>query len=210
MPTYPPAHIRVVAQGTLQQYAGGGSEIFEFGFADDSGKTPQQVATIAAPLFLSSWANGGCQCSEYATLTGCRAEAVAADGTVSNSYYVPITPTQGLADGANWTLLSLCVTLETTTPDGHGRHVRGRFYPPAYPAGYGSTIAMADAVAYAQNWAGLIAGMKGQGLVPSVASQTAGGQIAHVTGVSAATVLDTQRRRKNHVTVARSPIEPVS
>jgi hypothetical protein len=43
------------------------------------------------------------------------------------------------------------------------------------------------------------------GGVPSVASSTLGGQIANVTAVSCGAIIDTQRRRRNHVTVYRTP-----
>jgi hypothetical protein len=206
MATYPPAHKRVQFLGTLQQVSGGGTDIFEFGFADDSALSTEALATALAPVYAAGWDASGIGASEYAHATGVRVEAVAADGKVSDSYYVAITDTPGAATGNTCTVLSHCLTLETATADGHGRNVRGRFYPPAVGGNIeGATVALSDISGYASSWRTFLTNCKAAGAVPSVASVTAGGQIAHVTAVSAATVIDTVRRRKNHVTVQRSP-----
>ena len=209
-PTYPPAHKRVEFQGTLAQAPGGGSDIFAFGFADDSALTIEALAAALAPVYSSFFGGTEAGCSEYAQATGVRCESILADGTVAGSYYVAITPVSGLATGFTTTILTTAVTLETATPDGHGRMVRGRFYPPAIPAGpEGSTVAIEAARDFAGSWRDFVQNCNTAGAVASVASVTAGGQIAHVIGTSCGTVLDTQRRRKNHVTVQRTAIYDV-
>lgn len=210
MPTYPPAHRRVQFQGSLEQAAAGGTDIFDFGFADDGALTLAALCTALSGVVRSVWNASGSGVSSFATLRGVRAEEVTADGKVSDSYYLAITPTPGLATGNVITLLTQAVTLETSTPDQRGRMVRGRMFPPAWASGFqGSTCDMGDATTYAETWAEFLSNCKQAGAVPSVASVTAGGQIAHVTGASVGTVIDTQRRRKNHVTVARTPVQTV-
>lgn len=205
MPTFPPAHKRIQFLGTLQQAPGGGSDIFEFGFADDSSMTTQELAEAAQPVALAFYGAGTDQCSLYSHLTGVRAEAVAADGTVSDSYYLAISPPrQGSATGNVCTLICQAITLETETPGKGGRMVQGRFFPPAYGAIEGSTTDLDDANLMAQSYRDFLNNLKLAGLVPAVASITQGGQIAHVTAVSVSTGIDTQRRRKNHVTLQRS------
>lgn len=211
MPIYPPAHVRVSILGDLVQQPEGGSEIFEFGFADNSGMTTQAVAEAAAPVVLAHWEGANLGISTLARLTGVRAEQVAADGKVSNSYYEAISPTVGDAPAFNCTILSSCVTLETSTAGKGGRHVRGRFYPPGLAGTpMGATVSLSDTEYRKGYWAQFLAALNTAGLVVAVASTTGGGQIANVTGVSLATVVDTVRRRRNHVAVQRTSIEPIS
>lgn len=206
----PPTHVRISALGTLQQSSGGGEEIFDFSFANHGGQTPEEAATLAAPVLSSQWEGHSLGISTKATLTGCRAETVDETGKISSSFYVPITPIIGDAPSVLITVLSTCVTLETETPNDHGRYVRGRFYPPGYVYPImGSTSSLGDAGYYAAAWAGFITAINDTGLVVAVASTTGGGQIADVTGVSVATVIDTVRRRRNHVTTQRTPISAV-
>lgn len=208
--TPPPTHVRISALGTLQQSPGGGAEIFDFSWANHGGQTPQEAAQLAAPVLSAQWEGHNLSISTHATLTGCRAETVDETGKISSSFYVPITPIVGDAPNSISTVLSTCVTLETETPNDHGRYVRGRFYPPAYVTPQvGSTSSLSDAGYYAQAWAGFVTALNDVGLVVAVASTTGGGQIADVTGVSVATVIDTVRRRRNHVTTQRTSINPV-
>lgn len=205
MPVYPPAHIRLQFLGTLQQAPGGGSDIFEFGFADHSGQTPEEVATAALPVVTAFYGSGTDQCSSFSKLTGVRAESVAADGKVSDSYYLAVNPPrQGSATGNVCTLLCQAITLETNNEGKGGRMVQGRFFPPAYGAIEGSTTDLEDAQTLANSYRDFLNNLKLAGLVPAVASITQGGQIAPVTAVSVSTGVDTQRRRKNHVTLQRS------
>lgn len=204
---YPPAHTRVAFLGNLLQAPGGGSDIFEFGWADASALGLQALATALAPVMGGAWesASASLQVSMFAQLTGCRVEAVEADGKVSGSFYVAISPVVGLNQTHYCTLLTQAITLETTTPNDHGRFVQGRFFPPASAAGFeGSTCDTGDNGGYAHQWSLLMKQMVGAGSVPAVASRTGGGQIANVTSVSCSTGMDTQRRRKNHVTLQRS------
>lgn len=202
---YPPAHRRLQFTGTLAQATDGGNEIFDFGFADKSALSLHAIATAALARMQTAWTDPNHSISFYATLVGVRVEDVAADGKVTDSYYLEGTKPNGSATGATVTVLSHCVTLETQTDTGKGRMVRGRFYPPAYMSVKGATALLSDIDQYALAWAATLNGMVQDGLVPAVASVTAGGQIAQVTAVSAATVIDTVRRRRNHVTVQRSP-----
>lgn len=210
MPTYPPAHTRVQFQGTLEQAPGGGTDQFDFGFADASGLSNEALCNALAGVAQSVWDASGSGTSSFATLRGVRCESVAADGKVTGSYYVAIPPTAGIATGNEITILTQAVTLETGTPDGHGRMVRGRMFPPAWaPQINGSTCTVSDATTFRNTWGEFLSNCKSAGAVPAVASVTAGGQIANVTGVSVGTVIDTQRRRKNHVTVSRTPVQAI-
>lgn len=203
---FPPAHKRVQFQGVLLQAPAGGSDQFDFGFADASSMTLEALATALAPVAENFFGGATSQASEYAVLHGVRVEQVEATGKVSNSFYVATDATPGPATGNVCTILSMAVTLETGTAGSHGRMVRGRMFPPAYPVIAGSTALLSDAQTFAQHWAGFISGCKAAGAVPAVASITGGGQIAHVTGASCGSVIDTQRRRKNHVTVQRTSV----
>lgn len=207
-PVYPPAHTRIQFTGELQQITGA-SEIFDFGFADASGLGVEAASAAGASAVRAYWGSQASDISSRAYILGCRAEEVLATGKVGSSYFTSVPRTAGLSDGANWTILSLCVTLETDTPDAHGRTVRGRFYPPAYPNGYGSTLALADVQAYGQSWAAFLTMCVTAGLTPAVASVTMGGQIANVVGVTTATVIDTQRKRKNSITPQRTTVFPL-
>lgn len=204
MPEYPPAHKRIQFQGTLQQSTGGGAEIFDFGWADSSTMSISAIAAAAGARMHTAWSEGGNQISAYATLTGVRVEDVTSSGTVSDSFYFAVDPVAGSSDGATATVLSNCLTLETDANTGKGRTVRGRFYPPAYLALIGSTCTVGNLDFYVAAWASVLNGMISDGMQPAVASVTAGGQIADVTALSAGTVIDTVRRRRNHVTVQRS------
>lgn len=203
----PPAHQRIQITGTLGQDSQGGIEIFDFSMAAASGMSVKDLCTAIAPTVHDYWngpADNGIPSS--VTLTGVRVEAIEADGKVAGSYYVPVANVQGRYQNTIPTILSHAVTLETSTPGSHGRMVRGRFYPPASCTVTGSTASTTTIEAYANAWAGLVNGLNDQGANVSVASTTAGGQIAPVTGVSVDTVIDTVRRRKNHVTGHRSPV----
>lgn len=206
-----PAHQRIMISGSLGQDSQGGTEIFDFSMAAASGMSAQALCVAIAPTVSDYWssdADNGIPLS--AALTGVRVEQIAADGTVAGSYYVPIQPINGKYTNTIPTILSHAVTLETSTPGSHGRMVRGRFYPPASITVVGSTASRPTTETYANAWAGLVNGLNDQGANISVASLTAGGQIAKVTGVSVDTVIDTVRRRKNHVTGHRSPVLPIS
>lgn len=207
MPTAkPPAHQRLVLSGVLTQAAGGGSEIFEFGMAIVSSLSAKAAAQAAQPVALAFWGGDANQgIPQTAQLTGVRVEDVEADGKVSDSYFAAITPArQGAGQNTIPTILSHAITLETDSPGGHGRMVRGRFYPPASCQVVGSTATLDEVNTYAGQWIGLLNGLKGAGLQPAVASTTDGGQVVDVTGITVDTVIDTVRRRKNHVTAARS------
>lgn len=204
MPTYPPSHKRVQFQGTLLQASGGGSEIFDFGWADHSTLTIQALAPLYLSRMQTAWTVPVNNVSSFAQLDAVRLEDVAADGTVTDSFYLKGTSPVGASTGARQTVLSNCLTLETNNDTGKGRTVRGRFYPPAYCASMGSTTDTATLQSYVNGWASVLSGMMTDGCIPAVASITSGGQIAPVTALSAGTVIDTVRRRRNHVTVQRS------
>lgn len=202
-----PAHKRVQFQGQLLQAVGGGSDIFEFGWADSSALSLEALATAMAGVMSTAWEDASLDtgCSTHAVLNGCRTEQVAVDGSVTGSYFVAISPVNGLNSNMDVTLLCQAVTLETSTPDDHGRMVRGRFFPPGMAPGFlGSTTTPTEADLFASSWATVLSRAVTAGGQPAVASVTGGGQIADVTAVSSGTVADTQRRRKNHVTVQRS------
>lgn len=203
----PPAHTRVQVQGNLLQATGGGQDIFEFGWADSSGLTPEALATLLAPVIHTAWTDPALDLgiSLLAQLTGVRVEDVEANGHVSNSFYVGVTPIVGNSNSFRSTILSVAVTLETDTPNDHGRTVRGRFFPPAAPDNpSGSTYTLTDAQDYRDGWGEVLTRVNNAGGLVAVASKTGGGQVAAVTAVSVGTVVDTQRRRKNHVTVQRT------
>lgn len=210
MPTYPPAHKRIQFQGTLIQAAGAGSEIFDFGFADLSGLSLEAIATSALGRMQTAWTQPNNDVSNLARLDGVRVESVDAAGKVDGSFYMGGTQPVGAATGANCTVLSMCLTLETTTDTGSGRFVRGRFYPPAYPSIAGATSPADAANQYAGSWASVLNGMYQDGIRPGVASTTGGGQLAPVTSLTAANVIDTVRRRRNHVTVTRGQKWPIA
>lgn len=199
-----PAHNRVAFLGTLTQATGGGSEIFEFGFADASSLTPQALSAALLPVMQTAWTDASNSFSSFAILTGCRVEAIALGGAVTASYLTTGTHPAGANTGAPCTILSQAVTLETNTANNHGRTVQGRFYPPGYAPLSGATVLASSTTALAQAWRGIMAGLVTAGARPVVASTTGGGQLAPVTAVSMDNVIDTQRRRKNHVTVVRS------
>lgn len=207
---YPPAHRRLQFSGVLAQATGGGQEIFDFGFADNSGLALQTVASTALARMQTAWTDANHSVSFYATLVGVRVEEVLADGKIGDSYYLEGTKPNGSATGAVCTVLSHCLTLETATDTGKGRMVRGRFYPPAYMGIKGATALESDMEAYAGAWASTFNGFIQDGLIPAVASVTSGGQIAPVVAITAATVIDTIRRRRNHVSVQRSQKYPIS
>nr|CRY96781.1 hypothetical protein [uncultured prokaryote] len=200
----PPAHKRVNFYGTLLQTTGGGSEIFEFGYADSSALTNQALSAALLPVMQTAWTASTNAVSEYARLDGCRVESIDATGKVTSSYATTGTRPVGGSVAATVTILSHAITLETATPNDHGGMVRGRFYPPAYVSVEGATSLLTTIQTYANAWRGIVAGLVTAGSIPVVASVTSGGQLAPVTAVSVDTVIDTIRRRKNHVTSQRS------
>lgn len=208
-----PAHRRVIYSGTLRQQTGGGSEIFAFSHAATTTLSLADGAAAAGENMSTAWEDATYSIFAYntANLTGCRMEAVSADGKVSDSYYYPITSEPGLQSAQIPSLLAQCLTLETSTAGSHRRMIRGRFYPPACAGGFiGSTCGPNDALIYAQNWAHWMGQLASAGVTPAVASTESGGTIAEVTALTAATVIDTIRRRKNHVVVQRSARQPIS
>lgn len=205
----PPAHKRVQVQGVLLQASGGGSEIFEFGWADDSALSLSALSALVGTHLAAHIDTDAMGWSQFANLVGVRAEDVNGSGIVTDSFYTAVSggPVHGNDNLNDRTVLSACLTLETNTDTGTGRKVRGRFYPPAIcPGGYtGSTTDLSSMEAYVSTWATVLGGMVTDGASPAVASSTGGGQIAQVTALSGATVIDTIRRRRNHVTVQRTP-----
>lgn len=204
----PPAHNRIGICGTLDQAADGGSEIFEFGFADKSVMSVDQIATLVSTQAVSFWDGGGLQISSHAQLTHVVAERIDATGKVVGSYRVDNTPRPGDNTNGVPTLCCNAVTLETAGISPKGGKIRGRMFPPASLSQIvGSTSTVSDASLYAVSWKGFLATLNSDGLSICVASSTGAGSLPSVTGVSVDTILDTQRRRKNHVTGHRSPIE---
>lgn len=205
-----PAHNRITWSGTLAQAVNGGSEIFTFSIADQSANTPEELAPLAGEALAGVW--GALQVSAFASLTGCTVEAISAAGKVTSSFHHAITPQVGGNTNGYPTILCNAVTLETATPNGKGKLVRGRIYPPATMSQViGSTGTTSDATNYAKAWANGLKAVNDAGASLCVASSTAGGQLAPITGTSCDTIVDTQRRRKNHVTGHRSDVQtPVS
>lgn len=201
----PPAHQRIEITGSLLQSEGGGSEIFSFSMASDSGMTPQDLATACAPVVRTFWqADSNAGIPVTAVVSGVRVEQVAVDGKITSSYFVAIPPTPGLAPNTICTVLSSAITLETDSLGSHGRNIRGRFYPPASFGVVGSTTVGSTAQNYGDEWVGLVNGLNDAGANVCVASTENGGTIAPVTAITVDTVIDTVRRRKNHVTSTRT------
>nr|CRY96778.1 hypothetical protein [uncultured prokaryote] len=202
-----PAHLRITLDGTLSQATGGGSEIWTTSVASQSGQTPQALATALGPVLRNFWGSTTDQgISASVALTGVSVEQISLAGAVTASYRAAITPKNGGNDPTICTILSHCVTLETDAQNDHGGSVRGRFYPPASMAVMGSTANAAQVTTYTSQWAGLINAMNDQGALVSVASTTMGGQVVAVTGVSVDNIVDTVRRRKNHLTSVRGAV----
>lgn len=201
---YPPAHTRLQFQGNLIQASGGGTELFEFGFADNSGMTAHDAAVAADGVMALHFGDPNAQNSTYAQYVSCRAEEIDAAGHVTSSYSAGAHAVGGAANGAVCTILSCAITTETDTPDEHGSMVQGRFYPPAYPGLEGATILSGSIDAYVGAWAVIMNAMLEADLVPVVASVTSGGQLAPITALTADNLIDTQRRRKNHLTPVRT------
>nr|CRY96160.1 hypothetical protein [uncultured prokaryote] len=200
-----PAHQRITVDGTLAQAAGGGSEIFTFSMAGHSGLAAQDLSAACAPKANSFWQQNSINgIPSTAVLTGVTVEDIDETGRVTDSYRTAITPVGGQAANTICTLLSNCITLETDVINSHGGKVRGRFYPPASMAVVGSTSTSAQVGTYLAQWAGLVNGFNDAGAVVSVASTANGGVIAPVTAITCDNVVDTIRRRKNHVTAVRS------
>lgn len=204
MATNPPAHNRLSFTGTIP-----GPEIFSFSLCDSSALSPKAAAMAAQGPIQDAFSNGPTNCMADATLTHVICEAIAADGKVSSSYAQATQATQGASLGAKWNVLTQAVTLETDTDNGHGRTVRGRFYPPAYNDGQGAAAAYNATLAYALAWSQFITALNTAGLTICVASATDGGQLARVTACTVDTLLDTQRRRKNRATGQRTPKQNV-
>lgn len=206
----PPAHNRVGICGTLDQASDGGSEIFEFGFADKSTMSVHDLAVMVAAQAVSFWDGGGLQISSHAQLTHVVAERIGIDGKVSGSYRVDVTPRPGDNTNGMPTLTCHAVTLETGGVSPKGGKIRGRMFPPAtLSQTIGSTSTVSDANLYAVSWKGFVATLNSNGAQVCVASSTGTGGLYTVTGITVDTVLDTQRRRKNHVTGHRSAVAAV-
>lgn len=206
----PPAHNRVGICGTLDQAVDGGSEIFEFGFADKSTMSVHDLAVMVSTQAVSFWDGGGLQLSTHANLTHVVAERIGADGKVSGSYRVDNTSRPGDNSNGVPTLCCNAVTLETGGISPKGGKIRGRMFPPASLSQItGSTGSLSDANLYAVSWKGFIATLNSNGAQVCVASSTGSGGLYTVTGITVDTILDTQRRRKNHVTGHRSSVAPV-
>lgn len=206
------AHNRIIFAGTCNQNTGNSADIFEFTMADASTLTLQQLATKADTVMRNYWANAqyATGCSEFANYTNCRAEAINAEGKVTDSYYLQsYNAIPGLNQAQNCTILSHAVTLETGQLNARGRKVRGRFFPPANAGTEGSSCGIDDATTYAQAWGSVVQALNDAGCVISVASSTSAGLVS-VTGVSVDTVIDTMRSRKNRVVGQRTPIHAIN
>nr|CRY96141.1 hypothetical protein [uncultured prokaryote] len=206
----PPAHQRVSFTGILLQASGGGQEIFSFGFASDTSGSEQTLAEALAAVAGTQWGGGSSnvQGSYYAGLASVVVESIAADGKVTGSYRadVPSAPVSGLNTSMNLTVPCMAITLETGVQDSKGSKVRGRMYPPAQASQpFGSTVQLSAANDYRDGWKVFMQAMVAAGAVPAVASSTSAG-LVHVTGITVDTVIDTQRRRKNHVTRQRTTV----
>jgi hypothetical protein len=202
---FPPAHKRVSFVGTLHD-----GEIFSFSLADSGPLSVPATAQAAQGPGQTIFGAPAANLMATATLTHVICEAINSAGKVTSSFAQPCQPgVVGASLGAKWNVLCQALTLETATGNGHGRTVRGRFYPPAYCDGTGATASTGDTEAYAQTWRSFVIQLNNAGLVVCVASVTDGGQLAPVTALTADNVIDTQRRRKNAVKGTRSPLEPV-
>lgn len=205
----PPAHKRWTVYGVLEQAVGGGSEIFDFGVADQSGLTVRALADAIAPIVSDYWDAHSLGISSHAFLTGVMVESISDTGKVISSYNHGLAQQVGDNQNGLPTICCNCLTLETGQTDNRGRKIRGRFYPPAtLPQVVGSTSTINTALPYAQAWKNLFQDLIAAGADPCVASTTDGGQIVDVVGLTCDTVIDTQRGRKNHVTTQRTALVP--
>lgn len=206
------AHLKVAVQGTLLQSSGGGSETFSFGWADMSALTPAALAAIVDTEMSNDWESStiSLQISTNAIYTGVRVEQLDAAGKVTGSYFkAATTSVRGLNASVSCTIICQAVSLETGQRDAKGTLIRGRFYPPAASDSIiGATSGEAATQNYANNWGTALHNIKTAGGMPAVASSTSVGLVA-VTGTSCDNVTDTQRRRKNGVTVWRSTIHAI-
>lgn len=201
----PPAHQRVTITGTLSQVSGSGSDIFDFGFAMVAGKSDAAVAQALAPIVKAQWTGNGVGFYNTARPTAVIVESIDATGKVASSYNAAIdNGNPGLYSIQTPTFCSACITLETGVVDGHGRKVRGRFFPPAmFSTIVGSAVAPVDRDSYRDSWTYFLGLLQQAGSPIAVASSTNAG-IAPVSGISVDNVVDSQRSRKNRVTRLRS------
>lgn len=209
-----PAHRRIAFTGTLNQQQGGGTEIFSFGFASTSTEELSTLANAVGAAMVTIWGAGG----DYtfpasAVLRACVAEDILSGGKVNNSYRADLGSTPGVITPTAFpTILSYAATLETGVLGNKGRKVRGRFYPPT-TSGTQIVGATCLLVAAEQMRDGIVAicnSLNDAGAAMAVASRESGGIVVPVTGITVDTVVDTQRRRKNHVTSQRSPVGALS
>lgn len=207
----PPQHNRVTAVGTLLQSPNGGSDIFSFSVADSSAMSPQALATAFAPLAHALWEGNSLQLSTQARLDAIVVEEILESGKVATSYRQDVSPIIGDNGNGYPTLLCHALTLETGQVDNRGRKIRGRIYPPATMSQViGSTSNINSADAYAEAWTNWIFTLNSVGAEACVASSTNAGHLVAINGVSADTIIDTQRRRKNGVTGQRTNVKPLS
>lgn len=199
-------HNRIIASGTFDALGGVSAEIWSFSLCDDSGKTPQEVVTAAAPVFVDFIRGIAPQDSNVNTathLTLVRCEEVDSAGKIVSSYGQDTAATGAAATTSLPFICCGAITLETAGVEPKGRKIRGRFYPPnngliASGNGFGTNFGLN----LAQSGALLVTALNAAGLVICVASAVAGVNAA-VISCSADNVVDTQRRRKNHAVGVR-------
>lgn len=202
------AHNRVIVSGVLLQAQNGGQEIFDFGWADMSSLSPQALAQALIGIMQDAFSNPtySCQLSAQAQLEGVRVEHIGTDGKVDGSYYQGVGggPYTGLNTNTRCTITCLAVSLETGQVDSKGTKIRGRFYPPGDPGDVtGATFALSDMNGYLAAWKKTMDRVATAGGIVAVNSSTNVGLVA-ATGLSCGNSIDTQRRRKNHISTFRA------
>jgi hypothetical protein len=172
------------------------------------------LAAVAAPLF--NWFGmGSAGMSSHATLKWLKCNHVGADGKYTDTGithvhdYSPTTTGGVPQTGPGY--CTLAYTWETAVVRGPGH--RGRIYPPnaTYALATPFRVSSADRNLAAAAGEALLhifrnsAGAAGSKGTPVIASKI-GGAIHDITGVTCDDVYDVQRRRKNRVKPARSPV----
>lgn len=203
----PPAHQRALIQFNLNEATGGGTEIAEFGVAiTGSALDDMAMATAISTAFGTAWGGSGVGGLAVAAHTGCRVQSIDATGKVASSAFSAAGAGGSGTNSAQ--ALSICcsaLTLVTGQRDGKGTLIYGRIYPPACAAGYvGSTTTLANAQTYATAWASVMNSVQTASGGSIVVASSSGLGLVPVTGINGTTVIDTQRRRKNGVTLQRT------
>jgi len=196
MASYPRNHLLLTVEGD----AWAQQEIWQFGLHFDSAVLPANTAAIDAAI--AAWFTAS-NASEYVRYIGFKAAIIAPDGKYPPSH-VPLvfTRTQPLSGSStNGQLVpqaSLAVTLTTALARGRGH--AGRIYPPPMAYTIQSNGQILDTTnAIPPKWVTFLnALITAVGARLVIASQAAG-TFTPVTGIRLGKVVDTQRKRRNHL-----------